>query len=258
MVFFTTLSTFVFLNFFQPFGIYHKEEISTQDVFVDLFVAMGFVFVVLITSQFVIRPLFNSYKSTIFGILLLFLTEAVLSSGVWTLLNVYAPNVTVVKRNLFHLWFENFIGYIAIMCLPYFLFIAYIYIKDKQSVVIEKAKEKVDILQTIAINDETGETKLLLNIDNLLYIQSADNYVEVNYLEDNSAQKILIRNSLKNIETEFLNTPIIRCHRSFMLNTKKIESAKKTTAGFEVKLKELTNTSIPVSRSYVSELRKYT
>ncbi len=111
-------------------------------------------------------------------------------------------------------------------------------------------------IEDIAFRDESGVVKLVLKTENIIFIQSADNYIEINYIENNNVSKFLIRNSIKKIEINLNNTPIIRCHRSYLINTNKIETAKKTSSGFNLFLKQAPNTIIPVSKTYISEFQK--
>jgi DNA-binding LytR/AlgR family response regulator len=254
LVFFTTISAFLFLNFFEPFGLYYDKTTPAQEVFVELFVAMTFGFVILIISQFVLRPLFNFFKSTIWGVLGWFLLEALMVAITWSFLDAAIKS----KQTSFTvLWLENIVAYSVIMFLPYFIFIGYTYFKDKLLIIKDRETTTESAKQTISLKDESGETRLILDIENLLFIRSADNYIEVNHLENNIHKKTLIRNSIKKLETELYSSPVIRCHRSYMLNTKKIESAIKTSSGFSVRIQHFADTTIPVSRSYISELKKY-
>jgi hypothetical protein len=255
LVFFTTFTAFFFLNFFEPFGLYYDKSTPAQEVFVELFIAMTIAFVVLIITQFVIKPLLNFFVSTIWAITGWFFLEAIFVAAGWTFLDF----IIDAKGNTFvYLLGENLLAYVLIMILPYYLFITYIYFKDKLKLV-EKNKQTIQKeITNISFKDESGETKLIIESKNLLYIKSADNYVEINYFENNIPKNTLIRNSLKNLESDLIDYPIIRCHRSFIINTKRIESAKKTTSGFDVKMQLISDLTIPVSRSYVSELKKHT
>ncbi len=67
----------------------------------------------------------------------------------------------------------------------------------------------------------------------------------------------MLRNSMKKLEEQLSSKTIFRCHRSFIVNVEKIETAKKTNSGFNLTLKLFPDTIIPVSKSYVSEFRKY-
>ncbi len=248
----SVLSAFVFLNFFEPFGLYYDNSISNQDVFVELLIAMITVFVVLTTSQFVLRVLFKLNKFTIISLFLWFLFEAVLVASAWFVLEILDKNFT--DKNLTH-WFENLFAYILIIFFPYFSFIIIINIKDA----IKKLTPKnitTKIIEDISFRDEGGIVRLVLKTENVIFIQSADNYIEINYIENNDVSKFLIRNSIKKIESNLNNTPIIRCHRSYIVNTKKIETAKKTSSGFNLHLKQAPNKIIPVSKTYISEFQK--
>ena len=255
LVFFTTFSSFIFLNFFEPFGLYYDKSIPAQEVFVELFIATTIAFVMLSITQFVLRPLLNFFISNIWLIAGWFLFEAVIVAIVWSFLDYV---IEEKSQPFIYFLVENFLAYVLIMFLPYFLFIAYIYFRDKVNVV-ETDRQIVQNERTnISFKDETGDIKLIVDSENLLFIQSSDNYVEINYIESNIPKKILIRNTLKNLEIDMQHFPIIRCHRSFMINTKRIESAKKTASGFDVKMQMISAITIPVSRSYVSELKKQT
>ncbi len=256
LAFFTTAFAFafVFANFFEPFGIYHNSEMTTQEIFVELFVAMTFAFVVITVSQFVVRPLIKSYSQNIWVTYVWFLSEGIVCAAIWTVLQFTLGHA---ENNFFTLYFENLIVYTALIASPYLLFVFYLFHNDRVIEIEENIETEAEKQQTIAINDEAGETKLLVSIDHIIYIQSADNYIEINFFENEKLRKILIRNSLKKIEETFQNTHIIRCHRSFIINTQMIESAKRKSSGFEVKLQGVSSNIIPVSRSYVSELKKY-
>ena len=163
--------------------------------------------------------------------------------------------------NLKTVWFENFLTYLLIMFPPYFLYVSYIHIKDviknlENENSTHKSVEK--IVPDITLKDENEMVKLVLKTENLLFMQAADNYVEVNFLENGVLSKSLLRNSIKKLEPTFINTPIIRCHRSFIVNTKNIELTKKTASGFNLKLNQVSELIIPVSKSYISEFNKYT
>ncbi len=111
LIIFSVLAAFVFLNFFEPFGLYYDSSISNQDVFVELLIAMITVFIILIISQFVLRILFKLNKFTIISLFFWFLFEAVLVASAWFVLEILDKNFT--DNTLTH-WFENIFAYILI------------------------------------------------------------------------------------------------------------------------------------------------
>jgi len=257
LVFFTTITAFLFLNFFEPFGLYYDDSLTHEEVFIELFIAIILAFIVLLFSQFVLRNIFKLKNFTVFSICLWFLLEAVLVASSWFFLDIVDKGINV---NLPQLWFENFLAYVLIMFFPYFLFVSIIHFKDtlnshKRDIISAGLNNPV---QDIVFKDKSGIVKLVLKTENLLFIQSADNYVEINYLEKEIPAKLLLRNSIKKIEQQLINTSIIRCHRSYLVNTLKLEQVKKTASGFTLILKQIPDMTIPVSKSYISEFKKHT
>ncbi len=257
LVFFSVFTAFVFLNFFEPFGLYYDNTITHEEVFIELFIAMTLAFVVLLLLQFVVRALFKIDKFTILSLFFWFLFEAFCVSLVWVIFEFLDEDFS---GDFLTVWFENFTAYTLIMFFPYFLYVSYLYIKDvitklKNETLAKKSKNKP--MQNITLKDENNIIKLILKTDNLLFIQSADNYVEVNFLKEGVVTKTLLRNSVKKLEAMFINTPIIRCHRSYIVNTNKVESATKTSTGFNIELSHISGLTIPVSKSYISEFKKF-
>ena len=256
LIIFSVISAFAFLNFFEPFGLYYDNSISEDEVFSELIIAMIIVFIILIFSQFILRELFKIKKFNVISLVFWFLFETLLVATTWFVIEISEIND---KSNNFNLFVENIIVYISIMFIPYFGFISVVNIKDT----IEKLKQKDSnssipkIKKEITLKDEKGSVKLVLKTENLLFIQSADNYLEINYLDNEVLSKFLLRNSIKKVENLLYESQIIRCHRSYMINTGRIELVKKTSSGYNITLNKLPNITIPVSKAYTSEVKKY-
>lgn len=114
---------------------------------------------------------------------------------------------------------------------------------------IEKPKNEVLIL--IAENDKD---KIELKPEELLYIESADNYSNVVFYRNNKINKQLLRGSLKRIESQITFPFIIRCHRSYIVNLKLINHIKGNAQGYRIEFKNNLSDTIPVSRNYSKAL----
>ncbi|MPN39054.1 hypothetical protein SDC9_186580 [bioreactor metagenome] len=88
-------------------------------------------------------------------------------------------------------------------------------------------------------------------LDNLLYIESADNYATIYYLNKSKKSHYLIRNSLKWMEEHLTkDTPLIRCHRSYIVNLDKVKILKKEKGGIMLELDAENTPDIAVSKTY--------
>lgn len=106
--------------------------------------------------------------------------------------------------------------------------------------------------QSIIIPSQNKSERFSLELDNLLYIKAIENYVEIGLID----KKIVLRNTLKTIESTLLDFPQIkRCHRSYLVNLQKIKSFSGNAQGLSLKFNLENAEEVPVSRSYVSEIK---
>jgi len=99
---------------------------------------------------------------------------------------------------------------------------------------------------------ENEKDKLEMDASDLLYIESADNYSMVHFLEHDKVSKTLIRGSLKRMEQQCASFPaLLRCHRAFIVNTQNVTHIEGNAAGYKLSIKN-TDNLVPVSRNYGS------
>jgi hypothetical protein len=129
---------------------------------------------------------------------------------------------------------------------------------DSELLPLEDVKletEEIPAIETLVLIAENEKDKLVLNPNNLFYIESADNYSTVIFLnDDHKVSKKLLRGSLKRIESQIKFPFIVRCHRSYIVNLKQINHIKGNARGYRIEFKSELNDTIPVSRSYSKAL----
>jgi hypothetical protein len=106
----------------------------------------------------------------------------------------------------------------------------------------------------IPFHDEKGILRFSLKMENLLYLESSDNYVNVYYQNKEKLGRFLLRNSLKNMEEVLKGTEVIRCHRSYMVNFEKIRIIRKEKDGLKLEFDSPLTFEIPVSKSFVDNV----
>ena len=99
----------------------------------------------------------------------------------------------------------------------------------------------------IIIGDNESDA-IELNQDDLIYIQSSDNYCSVHYLKDSQVLTRLIRTTLKNVEAQLSGfSDMKRCHRSYMINRQKIAKITGNARAYTIHF-SMIDSRIPVSR----------
>lgn len=123
---------------------------------------------------------------------------------------------------------------------------------DKIKVVDPQENETISTRQLFS---ENSKESLTINVKNLLFVVSRENYVEVVY-EENGIKKSLLRNSLKNIESAFsIDQEIYKCHRSYLVNLYQVKSIVGNSQSLKLKIKHF-DKLIPVSRNKIKELQQ--
>jgi len=249
---------FLFLYIFEPFGLYnlsglYKLKIISLYVFSGLLISLVHLF----WFQNKIIKTYNLRNTILWISWITFLTSV--SSAV---INDIAFN----HGNLYFLSFVVFLGIIfGITIFPILIIILwhYVYTLKKQIRVSGQLNKKIKEKGESPINSETivfessnKRENISLLTNNFLYIKSADNYVDVYYMENNSIKHNLLRCTLNEIERKFAdNKNIQRCHLSYIVNISIIDSVLGNASGYKLKLKS-TEELIPVSKKYKEDFFK--
>ena len=101
---------------------------------------------------------------------------------------------------------------------------------------------------------ENDKDKLELKPEELLFIESADNYSNIVFHKNGKIKKQLLRGSLKRLESQITFPFIVRCHRSYIVNLKLIHHIKGNAQGYRIEFKINLSDTIPVSRNYSKAL----
>ena len=223
----TGLFIFLFLLFFQPFGVNNydpRETISFQ--FFWLMFSMGlFVSVVLAINEFLLFPLLIKKYSRKGMILWSLWSVFWLGSWIFLFYNYLGGWHDLQWKSFF-----GFIGNIGMMSiLPIAVILFYIRIREL-GISLKSA-------HSFSYGSAIGDQLLIFTADNLkdqfsvplkylLYLESEDNYIAVYHLHDGSPKKTLIRKSLKQVQDENLDPALIRCHRSLIINQFHLQQIK--------------------------------
>ena len=103
----------------------------------------------------------------------------------------------------------------------------------------------------IVLMSESRKDQLTLQPDQLLYVESVGNYVDIHWLNLAQPQKTVLRSTLKEIADLLQSYPqFFRCHRAFLVNLQAVSHSEGNARGYQLTLTG-SLTQIPVSRSYV-------
>ncbi len=106
----------------------------------------------------------------------------------------------------------------------------------------------------VNLRDNSGTLRLTINIDTLYYLKSEDNYINVYYKHNDKIASYMLRCRTKLIEQMLQGTGMVRCHRSYIVNTAKIRFIGEEHRMHFLMLDDDSIKRIPVSKSYYEQL----
>jgi hypothetical protein len=249
LVVFTALFALVFINIYKPFSSFHWYDVSEFKflIFSSLIILTG-VLVVLI-SRMMMYYWGQKREIGLGAYLLWVMLEIFFMALFYTIYTAYLNP----ERDYLGIFKESIINTLLVLLLPYAVLHLYFAYEDKEKKLrrIEEERPVTAGKQNIySFHDEKGELCLSITKENLLYIEAADNYVEIWYLKKDTPTKLMVRNSLKNIEKHLSHTNVIRSHRSYIVNLEAVKVIRRQKDGIYMEFGVELVPDIPVSERY--------
>ena len=262
MVLFVSLFAIIFINIYKPFG---SEEWMTKGKFTatqyllwsTILVTLGMSIVAIsrvIMYHYTKNP---THNITILNYIIWVIVELALLSGAFTILALIT-SYGGTERDPIEIYKNALQNTIFILFIPYLIYIMYLSYQDKNAKLRTIMEENIGNKATsfISFHDDRGILQLTVAKENLLYIESADNYISIWYLKNEQLKKQLVRTTLKETSIQLADTSVIRTHRSFMINIDKIKVLRREKDNLFIELDHPGLKDIPVSKTYGEELLK--
>ncbi len=128
------------------------------------------------------------------------------------------------------------------------LFVLLFYRQQRNTPTTEETQDPVFRFQ-----DENNRESFSVTSNDLLFISADRNYVLIHTRL--SEQPHLLRSSLKTIEEQLIGTTVVRCHRSYLVNTRQVIHRRRLSRSLQLSLKN-SRSIVPVSASYIEEVEK--
>ncbi len=254
-VLFATLFAYVFINIYRPFGSGEWYNISSGEFifYSGLLVIVGML-VVLISRVILMFLVKRKKPVTVRYYILMIAGEILLMAAMYGFLEKFTMNDPRSFGFLFYLALQNTA---LILLIPYVISLLFFAWKEKTISLNNLLNQMKHSSNFISFHDDKGVLRISLKLDDLLYLESSDNYVSIKYIHNNNPKSVLIRNTLKNIEQKFENSTLLRCHRSYVVNTKRVGMVKKEGNTMNLLIESPNNEKIPVSRGYQTLVKDF-
>jgi len=152
------------------------------------------------------------------------------------------------------------VGILPIVFITFFDY--YLKVKSNLNLAKNILKNKKELLKdskeaTHQISTDLKNETFSFSEHDFNYAIADGNYTDISSLDENTLKKVTYRVTLSSLETQLKEaSTIVRCHRSYMVNLKKVKNISGNAQGLRL---ELINQSeiIPVSRKYIPIVKQF-
>jgi hypothetical protein len=263
--------TVVFVTIFRPFSIYESLDFlvaknlshiinSTEDAFYLALATAVLLGCIMVLCSRIILVKSARAELTYRGFLIWCMFEFV----------VVAFGITIWSSTLFHpenigifrLFFKVLGRTTCILFIPYVFCWLYIIILDKASQLkaLRESIDKDEITSQkshIIIYDDHNEMRLTVKREDMVMIESADNYVCVWYLNNGQIKKSMIRNTMKRVAEQLSDSCMQRCHRSYMINMDRVKILRRDKEGVFIEFGIEGVFDVPISKTYLQNITEW-
>ena len=259
MILFTTVYSLVFINIFRPFNSESwipNNSSTNYFMYSSLMVLVGMVVISL--SRVIMNLVVKKVQITYPDYVIWLVSDAVIVSIFYVFIAYKVgfvdnflndnPEMTTWEA-IFSIFWKSTANTVWMLLIPYtvsLLFLDNQYLKNR----IKEIGSRTPDSNIVHFKDEKGEIRLSINIENVLYAESADNYVIIKYISNDKIVDFFLRTNLKKLSDDMRDTPIQRCHRSFMINLLHVTSLKKDQTEFMIQFDTTSIKDITVSKTY--------
>jgi len=252
LILFTSIFALIFINIYSPFGSDTWFSVTRLQFFTysSLVILTGVLVVVI--SRIIMYQVARRHTIILWHYLVWIFAEVLsmaLSYAMFEKLllgdsRLFSDLVKISSRNT-----------ALVLLLPYSVSWLYFSWRDKKEQIERLAEGQIFPASTrnmIPFYDDKGMLKFSVKKENLLYLESAENYVSICYINKDKVSKYLLRDTLKKIEETFSGTEIVRCHRSYMVNFEKVKVIRRDRDGLKLGFDNPLVIDIPVSKTYIN------
>ncbi|MBR5663461.1 MAG: LytTR family transcriptional regulator [Bacteroidales bacterium] len=125
--------------------------------------------------------------------------------------------------------------------------------KTQKTTVESTVTDNPDIIN---FHDYAGALKFTVKLENIYYIKAEGNYVNVFYNNKGGISSFVLRNKIQAIEDSLAGTPLMRCHRTYIVNSNNIKLIRTEDEGYYIDFNQPGLESVPVSRTYSEKIVK--
>ncbi len=256
IIFFLSVGVFVFLFLFQPLQI---DELANREKYFLVFGLGAITFLSLSLNMLILPSLFPKiFNGSSWNI------KKEIFWNVWILFTVSFGYFIYYKAlGIMEFGFDMIIKLILIAIVPISVLITLnrnrllrLHLKTANELNKKLQENKSTPNKLVHFVSDYQKDNLSIKASLILFIRSANNYIEIFWKEGQTVKSQMVRYSLAKAEEVLKdNKFIFKCHRSFLTNINHIGKIEGSPQGYRLFFEDI-DFPVPVSKNYVQRLKE--
>ncbi len=247
--------TLLFIIFYQPASYMQTSEpVSNLNIYIFTVIMVSSGAGLFVISRMILYLVQRKRSMEFFHFIIWMASELIVFSAILTVIAFFLGNVANLTFSdmLWHVSLDFF----SVIAVPYLITFLIFFLDDRRRQVLRlhaildssSAASPADG-ENIIFFDRGGKLAFSTRRSNVLYIEAADNYCNIHYINEGKEDTFILHNSMKQISSSEDYKGLLRCHRSYMVNVENVKLLRKDKDGLVLELSEGSK-AIPVSRTY--------
>ncbi len=247
--------TLLFIIVYQPASFMRSQEpVSKLNIYIFTIIVVSSGAAILVISRILLYLVQKKHSMEFFHYIIWLVAELIFASAVLTVICFFLGNEAGLLFSDM-LWKVS-LDFLSIIAVPYVIsvLISFLYESHQEIEDLNQLVEATSALvpnenQNINFYDRGGKLAFSTRRVNVLYIEAADNYCNIHYINGEKEDTFILHNSMKQLDDTERFPSLLRCHRGYMVNIDSVKLLRKDKDGLLLELIQ-SNHSIPVSRTY--------
>ena len=247
-VVFASFISLAFLLLSVPFSHNAWFSLGRSEAFVFTLVFFLIALAIVIVSKMLMHAAHAAENFTVLHYVLWNALEIILIALLYTFFTTEGDKLGIIslERKDLGMIFLGALGYTALsLGVPYIVSAQYFMLVVSDTPIAPSAEQRITLF------DNSGALKFDISPSNLFFIESDDNYIQVWYTDSSGEmRKYMLRCRLKTVEDSFAGSDLVRCHRKYIINIRKVRVLSSGKDGYTIELENDSTPRIPVSKTY--------
>lgn len=261
------LFAILFILIYQPAGYMRDTQTMirwhllpwNKHIYTAIQVFIGFV--ILSTSRIIFYHIQKTHNFTIRDVVLWIVIEIVIITLVLTVIASFLN--AAEDLDFADLLRRVFLNILLILVIPYVGAVLVLMLRERShqieelnNLIDKQQEDRLDVNDNMNFYDRGGKLAFSTRRGNVLYIEAADNYSNIHYINEGKEDTFILHNSMKQLDSSDDYKGLLRCHRGYMVNIDNVKLLRKDKGGLVLELTQGAR-SIPVSRTYTERVVRF-